>query len=61
MHGRYTGIFMMGNKIGLHKLIDKLKEQFGTNRGYADPDIDTPWIEDGDWVNGKVYHGPDIW
>jgi len=45
----------------LSKIQDKLKEEFGTERAYPDPDIDTPWIEDGDWVDGKTYHGPDIW
>lgn len=40
---------------------DKLKEQFGEQVGYMDPDVDTPWIEDGDFVNDKIYHGPDVW
>lgn len=45
----------------LSKIQAKLKKQFGTERARPDPDIDTPWIEDGDTVNGEVYHGPDIW
>lgn len=40
---------------------DKLKEMFGDEPARPDPDIDTPWIEDGDFVNGSVYHGPDRW
>jgi hypothetical protein len=39
----------------------KLKKEFSDKRAYPDPDIDTPWIEDGDIVNGEVYHGKDIW
>jgi len=39
----------------------KLKKEFGNRVGRPDPDIDTPWIEDGDIVNGEVYHGPDVW
>ena len=40
---------------------DKLKKEFGKKRAYPSPDIDRPWIEEGDWVNGKEYHGPDVW
>ena len=40
---------------------DKLKAEFGDNAAYPDPDIDTPWIEDGDIVNGEVYRGPSRW
>lgn len=40
---------------------DKLKKQFGNKKAYPDPDIDTPWIEDGDIVDGKVYKGKPIW
>lgn len=39
----------------------ELKKEFGNKKAYADPDIDTPWIEDGDTVNGKVYRGDPIW
>lgn len=45
----------------LSKEQSKLKKQFGKKRAYSDPDIDTPWIEDGDIVDGKVYHGPPVW
>ena len=34
---------------------DELKEQFGDQVGYPDPDVDTPWIEKGDIVNGEEY------
>ena len=40
---------------------EELKKQFGNNRAYPDPDIDTPFIEKGDIVNGKVYNGNPIW
>jgi len=40
---------------------DKLKKEFRNKKGHADPDINTPWIEEGDIVNGEIYHGPDIW
>lgn len=39
----------------------ELKKRFGESKAHPDPDIDTPWIEDGDFVDGKVYHGEDIW
>lgn len=45
----------------LSKIQDKLKKDFGTNRARPDPDIDTPWIEKGDSVNGEIYQGPAIW
>lgn len=40
---------------------DELKKRFGNNRAYPAPDIDTPWIESGDLVNGKIYKGEPIW
>jgi hypothetical protein len=49
---------------------ENLKNRFGTSKAHPDPDVDTPWIEDGDIVGGKingkdyhgeVYHGKDIW
>jgi hypothetical protein len=39
----------------------ELKKEFGDSIAYNKPDIDTPWIESGDTVNGKVYNGEDIW
>ena len=45
----------------LSKIQDKLKKEFGTKRARPDPDVDRPWIEKGDFVDGKVYDGPDIW
>ena len=49
---------------------EKLKKQFGEKAAYPDPDIDQPWIQEGDTVSGKIngkeykneiYHGKDIW
>lgn len=45
----------------LAKEQESLKAEFGTRRAKTSPDIDRPWIEDGDFVDGKIYHGPDIW
>jgi hypothetical protein len=39
----------------------ELKKEFGRKKAYADPDIDTPWIEKGDLVDGKPYQGDPIW
>ena len=49
---------------------EELKKEFGKSRAHPSPDIDTPWIEEGDIVsgtfngktyNGEVYQGPPIW
>jgi hypothetical protein len=45
---------------------EKLKKQFGKRKAHPDPDIDTPWIEEGDYVSdgtgkGHIHHGPPIW
>lgn len=40
---------------------DTLKKQYGKQIAHPDPDIDTPWIEAGDIVDGKTYNGPPIW
>lgn len=40
---------------------DKLKEHFGLELTKPDPDINTPWIQPGDIVNGSVYNGQDVW
>ena len=40
---------------------EKLKERFGNKVGCPCPDIDRPWLEEGDMVNGKKYLGPSIW
>jgi len=45
----------------LSKKQEKLKKEFGKKKARKCPDIDTPWIEEGDTVDGKVYHGPPIW
>jgi len=39
----------------------KLKKQFGKEKAHLSPDIDTPWIEVGDMVDGKIYTGTPIW
>lgn len=45
----------------LSKKQEELKKEFGEQLAHPDPDIDTPWIEEGDIVNGKKYKGPPIW
>ncbi len=40
---------------------DELKKQFGKAIAKPNPDINTPWIEPGDIVNGEVYKGKPIW
>lgn len=40
---------------------EELKKQYGDALAEACPDEDRPWIEDGDFVDGKVYHGKPIW
>lgn len=40
---------------------DDLRTKFGDKRAYADPDIDTPWIEKGDIVDGEICDGEPIW
>lgn len=39
----------------------ELRKEFGKRKAHPSPDIDTPWIEPGDMVNGKIYNGPSIW
>ena len=46
----------------LSKEQEKLKKQFGKEKAHPCPDIDTPWIEEGDITgNGEVYKGKSIW
>lgn len=45
----------------LAKEQERLKADYGDKQAHPDPDIDTPWIEDGDIVDGKVYRGKPIW
>jgi hypothetical protein len=40
---------------------DSLRLEFGNEKAYPFPDIDRPWIEDGDTVNGVVYRGDPKW
>ena len=64
-----NGIFVTFKELPGHSYNYKslLKNQEEYSKIYAgkiahpDPDIDTPWIEDGDWVNGQIYRGPSIW
>jgi hypothetical protein len=37
-----------------------LRKEYKGQKAHADPDIDTPWIEAGDTVDGKRYSGPSI-
>ncbi len=39
----------------------KLRKEYKGKVAHPDPDIDTPWIEPGDTVNGVKYKGPPIW
>lgn len=39
------------------KLAVKYKDQIAT----PNPDVNTPWIQKGDIVNGEIYDGKDIW
>lgn len=45
----------------LKKEQSRLKKEYGKQTAKPDPDIDTPWIESGDIVNGEVYQGKPIW
>lgn len=45
----------------LSKEQNELKKKFGNKDAQTHPDIDAPWIEEGDIVNGVVYHGDPIW
>ena len=40
---------------------ERLKKEFGKSKAHPSPDIDTPWAEAGDIVDGKVYSGSPIW
>jgi len=40
---------------------DKWAIEYGDTWAYPDPDVNTPWIEKGDIVDGKVYDGEPIW
>ena len=65
----FNGIFVEfeevpGHSYNYKSLInqqEELAKQYEGKIAHPSPDIDTPWIEDGDWVNGHVYNGPDIW
>lgn len=63
---KYTVEFdeLPGHSYGITNLLEKQEElakQYAGKVAHPDPDIDTPWIEEGDIVNGKVYKGPPIW
>ncbi len=54
----------INNSFNLKYLLEnqeKWKAEFGDQIAKPAPDIDTPWIEPGDYVNGKIYDGPAIW
>lgn len=40
---------------------EKFSKIYKDQIAHPDPDIDTPWIEKGDIVNGKPYNGSSIW
>ena len=45
----------------LSKKQKELKKEFGTQKAHPKPDVDRPWIEPGDIVNGQIYKGKPIW
>lgn len=49
------------NYKNLMKDQEKLKEIYKDQFAHSDPDIDRPWIEEGDWANGQQYKGRPIW
>lgn len=40
---------------------EELSKRYENQIAHPDPDIDMPWIEQGDIVNGAVYNGNPIW
>lgn len=40
---------------------ENLEKEYQGKIAHPDPDIDTPWIEEGDLVNGQPYIGKSIW
>ena len=65
----FNGIFVTfeelpGHSYNYKHLVEEQKELakiFKNEIAHPDPDIDTPWIEEGDIVNGKIYKGNPIW
>lgn len=65
----FNGIFVTfeelpGHSYNYRMLIEEqteLSKLYKGDTAHPDPDIDTPWIEEGDIVNGKVYKGNPIW
>jgi len=53
-----------GHSYNVNNLIEnqeKWAKLYGDDIAKPDPDINTPWIQSGDIVNGEVYNGKDIW
>ena len=40
---------------------EELKIQYAGKIAKPDPDIDTPWIQNGDIVNGEAWKDGDVW
>jgi hypothetical protein len=67
--GHYNSIFVSFDEIpgrswNINYLLenqDKWREKYKDEIARPDPDINTPWIQDGDIVNGERYSGPSIW
>lgn len=65
----FNGIFVKFEELPGHsynykfllKDQDKLAKEYQNKAAHPDPDIDTPWIEGGDVVNGQTYAGNSIW
>lgn len=53
-----------GHRYNYKNLIEQQEElakEYADSIACPDPDIDTPWIEDGDTVNGQIYKGNPIY
>lgn len=56
-----TGKAVSYNWKHLMKNQEKWSKEYVDKAAHPSPDINTPWIEEGDIVNGSKYKGPPIW
>lgn len=67
--GHMNGIFVTFEELpghsynykGLLEEQERLSKEYKDRIAHPDPDVDTPWIEQGDIVNGEIYKGKSIW